>query len=207
MTTDANDIAKKRGTAALRAAWDSADVIPLRALNSKTVVAINERETATADAGHDSETPAGIVARLASLNPFDYDRVREAEAKTLGVRVGTLDAEVKKLRPDDTEGSGSFLEDPTPWPEHVNGDDLLERLSATAADHLVLPAGAADALALWAVFAHAHDAFSVSPVLCATSPTPACGKTTLLTFLGGVVPRPLPASNISPAALFRAVEK
>ena len=40
-----------------------------------------------------------------------------------------------------------------------------------------------------------------------TSPTPECGKTTVLTFLGAIVPRPLPAANITPAAVFRAVEK
>jgi putative DNA primase/helicase len=207
MTTDANDIAKERGADGLRSAWDSADVVPLRAHKSKTVDAINGREITAANAGQETETPAETVARLASLKPFDYDRLREAEAKTLGIRVGTLDAEVKKLRPDDAEKDRSFLEDPVPWPDCVDGDDLLERFSTTAADHLILPSGAADALALWSLFAHAHDAFSVSPVLCATSPTPACGKTTLLTFLGGVVPRPLPASNISPAAFFRAVEK
>ena len=40
-----------------------------------------------------------------------------------------------------------------------------------------------------------------------TSPTPECGKTTCLTFLGALVPRACPASNITTAALFRAVEK
>jgi putative DNA primase/helicase len=34
-----------------------------------------------------------------------------------------------------------------------------------------------------------------------------CGKSTALALLGAVVPRPLPSANISPAALFRAVEK
>jgi putative DNA primase/helicase len=54
---------------------------------------------------------------------------------------------------------------------------------------------------------HAHDAWTISPLLAATSPTPECGKTTLLTMIGALVPRPLPASNITAAALFRAVEK
>jgi putative DNA primase/helicase len=34
-----------------------------------------------------------------------------------------------------------------------------------------------------------------------------CGKSTALALLGAVVPRPLPSANISPAAIFRAVEK
>ena len=39
-----------------------------------------------------------VIARLSTLSPIEYDRVRETEAEALGVRVGTLDAEVKKAR-------------------------------------------------------------------------------------------------------------
>ncbi len=39
-----------------------------------------------------------VVQRLAALSPMDYDRRREDEAKRLGVRVSTLDAEVQKRR-------------------------------------------------------------------------------------------------------------
>jgi hypothetical protein len=60
---------------------------------------------------------------------------------------------------------------------------------------------------MWVLFAHAHDCFHISPVLCASSATHECGKTTLLNFLGRVLPRALLASNISAAAVFRAVEK
>jgi len=47
----------------------------------------------------------------------------------------------------------------------------------------------------------------VSPFLALTSPEKRCGKTTTLHLLSALVPRPLPASSISPAALFRAVER
>ena len=57
------------------------------------------------------------VIRLASLRPVDYDRVRKEEAKRLGVRASTLDAEVEKHRPrcrrgrrTDTEGKGQALD-------------------------------------------------------------------------------------------------
>jgi putative DNA primase/helicase len=39
-----------------------------------------------------------MVARLAALDPIAYDQGREAAATTLGVRVSTLDAEVRKVR-------------------------------------------------------------------------------------------------------------
>ena len=44
------------------------------------------------------ETNEQAVARLASMKPMDYDRVRQAEAEALGVRVGTLDGEVSRSR-------------------------------------------------------------------------------------------------------------
>jgi hypothetical protein len=48
---------------------------------------------------------------------------------------------------------------------------------------------------------------TTSPILAVTSPTPECGKTTLLTLLSALVPRALSAANITAAATFRAVEK
>ena len=46
----------------------------------------------------------------------------------------------------------------------------------------------------------------VSPRLGITSPTPGCGKTTLLDWLAGVTPRSLEAVNVSPAAVYRVIE-
>jgi len=43
-------------------------------------------------------------------------------------------------------------------------------------------------VALWIVHAHAHDTALTSPILAITSPTPECGKTTLLTLLDALVP-------------------
>lgn len=108
---------------------------------------------------------------------------------------------------DDLQGAGFELEDPEPWPEPVDGAELLDDLAGTFTRFLALPDGAAPALALWTVHAHAHDASPVSPVLALTSPEKRCGKTTLLELLSAVVPRPLPASNVTAATVFRAVER
>jgi putative DNA primase/helicase len=151
------------------------------------------------------------VAALARLKPLEYDRVRQAEAERLGVRVATLDAEVRKARGDaqeDAPGAGRalVLEDPEPWHSPVDGASLLNALAAAFARFLVLAEGAAEALALWTLHTHAHDAARVSPILAVTSPQKRCGKTKTLDVLGPVVRRPLPASNITSAALFRATE-
>lgn len=152
---------------------------------------------------------AHAVERLAGLSPFEYDRAREAEARRLGVRVGTLDAEVRRLRGDaDPDAGGTAtLDDIEPWPDPVDGAVLLGGLVDALHRHMVLPDGAAVLTALWILHSHAHDTALISPILAITSPTPECGKTTLLTVLLSTTARPLPASNITSAALFRAVEK
>jgi putative DNA primase/helicase len=151
-----------------------------------------------------------LLHELAGLSPLEYDRRREAAAKLLGVRVTTLDAEVATRRPSqerERETSTPVLfTDPEPWPEPVNGSILLDTLTTLFACHASLPEGGADALALWTLHTHAHDAAQVSPILCLSSPQKRCGKTTVLSLLRAVVRRPLPASNITAAALFRATE-
>lgn len=160
----------------------------------------------------DVETDDAVFARLAALTMADYDRVRESEAAGRGIRAGTLDTEVKRRRqqdvkPDSDAGRAFTLDAPEPWPDPVDGAKLLTELADSVSSHLVLPTGAADAVALWVVHSHAHDAAQVSPIAAITSPTYGCGKTTLLEWMGLVVPKPLPASNITTAALFRIVER
>jgi putative DNA primase/helicase len=89
----------------------------------------------------------------------------------------------------------------------VDGALLLNDLLFIFTRYLVLPPGAGVALALWVVFSHVHDAFTVSPVLGLSSPTKRAGKTTTLTILRGLVPQPLLTSNVTSAVLFRSIEK
>src|SRR5689334_10603075 len=84
------------------------------------------------------------VARLATLPPIDYDRLREVEAERLKVRVTTLDKEVASARRRGHDGQAgnaddNFLSDAEPWPEPVDGADLLDRMTQLIASHLVLP--------------------------------------------------------------------
>jgi putative DNA primase/helicase len=153
--------------------------------------------------GAGSETLDGLSA----LSPVGYGAIRDGFAARLGVPIKFLDDEYKERRKGKSDDEADALPSPDPWAEPVDGAELLDKLSKTAASHLILPTGAAETIALWTLFAHAHDSFHMSPVLGITSPTPECGKTTVLTFLGAVVPRCLPAANITPAAVFRAVEK
>lgn len=157
-------------------------------------------------------TDAAAIERLAALSSTDYDRCREAEAKALGVRVGTLDKLVAVLRGEaesDTAGQGRAItfETVEPWPDPVNGADLLDDLAALARRHLILPDHGAVILALWAALTWLSDAVRVLPILAITSPEKRCGKTTVIDLLTRLCRRARPTANISPAALFRYVEK
>ncbi|MDE2149289.1 MAG: DUF3631 domain-containing protein [Gammaproteobacteria bacterium] len=153
---------------------------------------------------------ANVLAAWRKLRKSDlaeFQRLRAA-AKTAGVPLGELDRALRANgEGDSVAGSACDLPDVEPWTHPVDGAELLDRIAAETRRYLVLPFSAAEAVALWVIHAHAHNSAAVSPILAATSPTPECGKTTLLTLLGMLVPRPLSAANITAATVFRAVEK
>jgi len=146
---------------------------------------------------------------LASLSPADYDRARKAEAKRLGIRLETLDAEVAKLQPlsDDGKARAVKLESIEPWPEPVDGAQVLDQVSSRFSLYVKLPLGAADALALWDGHSHAFAAFALSPRLNLSSPESGCGKTTTLDLLAAMTPRPLRTESLTAPVLFRLVDQ
>ncbi len=155
-----------------------------------------------------ARTDVEELDRLAALPVLEYEKVREAEAKALGVRVLILDGLVAQRRREiKAQAKGNGLDgELEPWPDPVDGAALLGAFRDTIRAHVVLPEHEAEATALWAVFAHTHDAFTTSPILAVESPQKRCGKTTLLTVLGLLCPRRLPAASITPAATFRVIE-
>jgi len=99
------------------------------------------------------------------------------------------------------------LPEPRPWESPVDGGELLDAIADRLRTHVVMPGESCAAAALWCVLTYLTNAVDCLPILAVTSPTKRCGKTVLLDLLAGLVNRPLPASNITPAALFRVVEK
>jgi putative DNA primase/helicase len=136
----------------------------------------------------------GALRRLKALKVSSPGRMLEAAlpAKKTG---------------DGTQGTTFALSDPTPWPEPADGAALAHDIANLFNKYLILADGAPEALALWVLMAHSEAAFDILPLLALTSPEMQCGKSTALTLVGAVVPRPLPSANISPAAVFRVVEK
>jgi putative DNA primase/helicase len=94
-----------------------------------------------------------------------------------------------------------------PWAEPVDGAALLDEIVGCLRTYLALPDGAAEAIALWIFFAHTLECWEAAPRLAFISKGPECGKTTAMTVVSHLVPRPLPTVNITSPVLFRLLEK
>ena len=104
------------------------------------------------------------------------------------------------------QGEAVKLLVPEPWDEEVDGLQLLKKLVAVFKRYLVMPEGAAEAMALWVIFTHCFEAAQIAPRLAFTSALPRSGKTTALDIISFLVPKALPTSNIHAAAVFRIIE-
>jgi Protein of unknown function (DUF3631) len=174
--------------------------------------AMSERAKSTrppVDGGTDSV--GAEIVRLATLSPLHYEMERRAAAEQLGVRSSILDqlvqSERKSIDGSGLQGQAIELPEPEPWENPVGGAALLDDVVAAIRRYVVLPEHAARACACWVVHTFLAEHFLVSPRLCISSPTKGCGKTTLLDVVFRLVQRPLLASNVTPAAVFRVIEK
>ncbi len=107
-------------------------------------------------------------------------------------------ASEKKTR-ESAQGSAIILPDVEPWPDLVNGAELLDAVARTFNRYVVLPPRAADVLALWTPHAHAYEASLHTPRLNLFSPEKQCGKTTALDVLATLTPRPQRTENLTAA--------
>src|SRR5262249_44175070 len=94
-----------------------------------------------------------------------------------------------------------------PWPDPVDGAVLLNEIRDSIKRFVVVQPEAIIAESLWILFAHALNAFSISPLLVFSSPVRQCGKSVTQAVVSKFCPKSLVTSNISPAALFRVVDK
>jgi putative DNA primase/helicase len=207
------------GVEAIRKAVDDAKIVSLEQLRQA-----KREQGPAASGGGDNESPPqnpdeqpldddAEIARLAALPALQYEREREAASESLGCRVSILDRLVAQARGvadhgGDTGGRGQplVLDDIEPWPETVDGARLLDDIVVEIRRYVILGTAAAYAVALWVAIVHAFGRFFIFPRLFITAPEKGCGKTTLLDVIARLVPRPLMASNITAAALFRVIE-
>ncbi len=153
----------------------------------------------------------GHVERCAGLSITGYEEVRTVLAKKLSVRVSFLDNQVgarrREAEGEDAPQNALGIEDIEPWPDPV----VLANVLDDAAQNLALYIAAGPELihtaVLWAAHTHILDMLNVSPRLAAQAAGPGCGKSVAMAAIGNLVPRPLSASSITAASVFRIIEE
>jgi hypothetical protein len=147
-------------------------------------------------------------AAASALAAQGYGTRPPAPAAPMPPTAGATPQPKASKKSKETAGRALKLEDPEEWPDPVAVDTLLDALTSLLSAFVVfVDPSHADALALWILHTYLMDAWSISPLAVVHSPTMRCGKTTVLQLTAHLASRALAASNISPAALFRAIEK
>ena len=183
--TDFNDLAKHHGLDAVRACFQEPG------------------------AKGDAESISDAIKRLARLHQLEYEQIRVSEAKRLGIRASQLDDSVKSARQEGREatGKGPLFKEVEPWPNPVDGAALLDEIENIVHSFIICDQDAGIATALWIAFTWLISQAQVAPLLVITAPEKRCGKSQLLDLVSRLSCRSLVASNISPAAIFRVIER
>ena len=108
---------------------------------------------------------------------------------------------------NDKTTSNSTIDDTELHPESIDPNHLLLEIEQTIRRFIVCDDVTVIAAVLWTAMTWFIDVINVAPLAVITAPEKRCGKSQLLFLLNRLVRRPLPASNISSAALFRAIDK
>lgn len=152
-----------------------------------------------------------LYARLiaySEMDPVDREIERKQISKEFNVRVSFIDKWISdREKEEKTAGTTEIVTEIEPASESISGDKLLSAIKRELLKYIILPGGVAEPITAWIVLTYCYDAFRILPMLGITSPVKRCGKTTLLEILQGLANKGLTASNISPAAVFRVVEK
>lgn len=99
------------------------------------------------------------------------------------------------------------IDDVEPWPVMINPNELLIEIENLIRRCIVCNSDTVIAATLWTTMTWFMDSVQVAPLAVITAPEKRCGKSQLLFLLAKMVKNPLPASNITPAALFRAIDE
>ena len=129
-------------------------------------------------------------------------------SKTWKVKKSAIDKDIGRLVEPQDQGETLIVEDLKPYEGEVSGAEIADEVMECLREHVYLDNKAQYiAITLWVLLTYTFEKFSILPMLLVTSPTMRCGKTTLLTILEGLTNKALIASNISPSAVFRTIEK
>ena len=211
--TDFNDLQKAKGMEMVRDCLNAAKYACAREEEGQDYGKIEETDKGEkgevrnleSQDNPKKETLEAAVKRLAGLSNVQYAQERKSAAKRHDIGPALLDKLVREEQKEQTEEDSLFPE-VEPWEDAVNGIELLTEISDTLKRFIVCKPETAHAAALWIVMTWLMDAVKVAPLAVITAPEKRCGKTQLLEMIGKMSSKPMFASNITAAALFRSIE-
>jgi hypothetical protein len=174
----------------------------LRPQIDKARATITDRAEQKTDSGLMDE-----ISAIAGMNLIARELERNKIAEKYNIRKSVIDQFLKALEKERDAGTTEIVTPAVAWETAVDGAGVLADIKALLNKHIVLPDGTADAIAAWVLLTYSFDAFRILPILGVVSPEKRCGKTTLLEVLQGLCSKALLASNVSPPAVFRTIEK
>ena len=130
------------------------------------------------------------------------------------VRIGAFEDALRKAKgagdgsgDDGMPGRSFAFAEIEPWPDPVNGAELLTDIANAIGKYVVMDPHQRAAAALGAMFSHTHDLRDTAPIFFIVSPTKRCGKTRLERVIKRLARKPVMVSNAGPAPLARIIEK
>ncbi len=160
-----------------------------------------EARSTHVDSFRDNETIAQ-QADLDSRGLDGYDAGGESAGAPTAVAEGLSDERAEQN--SNAVEAGVFTTS-EPWHEPINVAEVLDDVRQTILRFIVCNPETAIAATLWIAFTWVIDYLEVAPLAVITAPDKRCGKTQLLDLIGRLSRRPLFASNISAAAMFRVI--
>lgn len=146
------------------------------------------------------------LKRTRDKDPAAWARLRQKVKETKMLSMADFDRLTAPVHEGKESGNDSFFSEVEPWPEAVDGADLLHDIASVMGQFVIADKETIRAAALWVVFTWLTDVVQVAPIANITAPEKRCGKTVMLSTLGKLSYRPLQASDIATAALFRSIE-
>ena len=155
------------------------------------------------------EFAQSVINQLAQLSELEYQLKRTETAKTLnGMPVSALDKLVKQARQDiEVNEKASVVQDVEPYADEVDGTTLANEIHSIIVAHIACDHAVSVAATLWIFFSWAIDISYIAPIGWINAPEKRCGKSQLATIMGRMSKRTLSTTSITPAALFRCIEK
>jgi len=104
--------------------------------------------------------------------------------------------EIRQIISNIPRNENQLFPDTVPWHDAIGIAEVLNEIISFIRRFTVVPQHADIAIGLW-----------ILHVWCLKSPTKSCGKTTLLNLIGYLLPKNVSSSNVTPAVLFRLVDR